>query len=67
MIGVGSMIATDGFPPKTIRPFTWYVNGKHRKVMLDKFFETTYHVKKRRGKTQSESENLLLERLQNQR
>jgi hypothetical protein len=61
------MIATNGFAPKTIRPFTWYVNGKHQKVMLDKFFETTYHVKKRRGKTQSEAANLLLEKLQNQR
>ena len=67
VIGAGAMIATNGFAPKTIRPFTWYVNGKHRKVMLDKFFETTYHVKKRRGKTQSEAENLLLEKLQNQR
>ncbi|GIT12501.1 MAG: hypothetical protein CM1200mP33_6870 [Chloroflexota bacterium] len=28
------------FPPKTIKPFTWFIKGKHQKVNLDKFFET---------------------------
>lgn len=67
VIGTGSMIATNGFPPKTIRPFTWYVNGKHRKVMLDKFFETAYHVKERREQRLSETEKSLMKKLQNDR
>jgi hypothetical protein len=67
LIGAGAMIATDGFPPKTIRPFTWYVNGRHRKVLLDKFLETAYHVKKRRGKSLSIAEKSLLKYLQNER
>ncbi len=67
LIGPGAMIATDGFPPKTIRPFTWYVNGHHRKVLLDKFLETAYHVKKRRGKTLSNAEKTLFKYLQNER
>lgn len=67
LIGAGAMMATDGFPPKTIRPFTWYVNGRHRKVLLDKFLETAYHVKKRRGKSLSNAEKSLLKYLQNER
>lgn len=67
LIGAGAMIATNGFPPKTIRPFTWYVNGRHRKVLLDKFLETAYHVKKRRGKSLSIAEKSLLKYLQNER
>ncbi len=67
LIGAGAMMATDGFPPKTIRPFTWYVNGRHRKVLLDKFLETAYHVKKRRGKSLSIAEKSLLKYLQNER
>ena len=43
VIGLGSMIATYGFPPKLINPFTWYINGEKRKVILDKFLKTTYH------------------------
>ncbi|MBT3477981.1 MAG: hypothetical protein HOA15_04840 [Candidatus Marinimicrobia bacterium] len=67
LIGPGAMIATDGFPPKTIRPFTWYVNGKHRKVMLDKFIETAYHVKERRGQELTNGEKTLLKKMQNKR
>ena len=67
VVGPGSMIATNGFPPKTIRPFTWYVNGTHKKVILDKFFKTTYHVKQRRNKKLSEAEKALLEKIQNNR
>jgi hypothetical protein len=67
VVGPGSMIATNGFPPKTIRPFTWYVNGTHKKVILDKFFKTTYHVKERRNKKLSEAEKALLEKIQNNR
>ena len=66
-IGTGTMIATVGFPPKTIRPFTWYVKGQHRKVIFDKFIETTYHVKKRRGQALTNAEKALLEKTQNKR
>jgi hypothetical protein len=61
------MIATVGFPPRTIRPFTWYVKGQHRKVIFDKFIETTYHVKKRRGQALTNAEKALLEKTQNKR
>ena len=67
LIGTGAMVATDGFPPKTIRPFTWYVNGRHRKVLLDKFLETAYHVKKRREKSLSDAEKSLFKYLKNDR
>ena len=67
VVGPGSMIATNGFPPKTIRPFTRYVNGAHQKVILDKFFKTTYHVKERRDKKLSVAEKALLEKIQKNR
>ena len=56
------MIATYGFPPKLINPFTWYINGEKRKVILDKFFKTTYHSMIRRSKSLSELEIDLLEK-----
>jgi UDP-N-acetylglucosamine diphosphorylase/glucosamine-1-phosphate N-acetyltransferase len=65
VIGLGSMIATDGFPPKLVNPFTWYINGEKRKVILDKFFETAYHSMIRRNKTLSDLERALLEKLHN--
>ena len=67
LIGPGAMIATDGFPPKRIRPFTWYVNGQQRKVIFDKFIETADHVKKRRGQALTNTEKALLEKTQNKR
>jgi len=36
VIGPGAMIASEGFAPKTIKPFTWYIKGKHQKVNLEK-------------------------------
>ena len=65
VIGLGSMIATYGFPSKLIDPFTWYINGEKRKVILDKFFNTTYHCMNRRNKRLSESEIDLLKKLYN--
>jgi len=67
LIGPGAMIATDGFPPKRIRPFTWYVNGQQRKVIFDKFIETADHVKKRRGQALTNTEKALLEKTQSKR
>ena len=65
VIGLGSMIATYGFPPKLINPFTWYVNGEKRKVILDKFLKTTYHSMIRRDKTLSNFEIDFLKKLYN--
>jgi len=65
VIGLGSMVATYGFPSKLIDPFTWYINGEKRKVILDKFFNTTYHCMNRRNKRLSESEIDLLKKLYN--
>ncbi|MDG2367242.1 MAG: putative sugar nucleotidyl transferase [Candidatus Marinimicrobia bacterium] len=65
VIGLGSMIATYGFPSKLIDPFTWYINGEKRKVILDKFFNTTYHCMNRRNKRLLESEIDLLKKLYN--
>ena len=65
IIELGSMIATHGFPSKSIDAFTWYVNGKKTKVLLDKFFNTTYHCMNRRNKRLSESEIDLLKKLYN--
>ncbi|MBC8346827.1 MAG: hypothetical protein ISR82_03205 [Candidatus Marinimicrobia bacterium] len=67
VLGPGAMIATDGFPPKTIRPFTWYVNGKHRTVLLDKFLETAYQVKERRGQNLTKIEISMFKKIQNDR
>jgi len=67
VVGPGSMIATNRFPPKAIRPFTWYVNGTHKKVILDKFFKTAYHVKERRNKKLSKIEKSLLEKIHKNR
>ena len=49
VVGPGCNIVTSGFPPKTIRPFTWLINGKHRKTLLDKFVETAEISMKRRN------------------
>ena len=63
VIGLGSMIATYDFPPKLINPFTWYINGEKRKVILDKFLKTTYHSMARRDKVLTELEIDLLKKL----
>lgn len=65
VIGPGSMIATDGFPPKTIKPFTWFVKGKHREVLFEKFIKTAEIVKRRRGQKILVSEKQLLKKIKN--
>ena len=63
VIGPGAMIASDGFAPKTIKPFTWYIKGKHQRVNLEKFFETEKLVKERRGQKLSTVEKELIEKI----
>ena len=65
VIGVGSMIASYGFIPKTIPHFSWYVNRKHLSVDIDKFIATAEVVKKRRGKNFSSIEKALLKKISN--
>ncbi len=48
IVGPGAMVVSEGFPPKTIRPFTWFVGGKHRRVLWEKFIETAKIVNERR-------------------
>ena len=57
------MIATDGFFPKTIKPFTWLVKGKHRKVIFEKFVKTAEIVKNRRGQKLLDIEKQLLKKI----
>ena len=52
---------------KINRPFSWYVNGKHRMVLLDKFFETAYDVKERRGQNLTKTEISLFKKIQKDR
>ena len=52
---------------KINRPFSWYVNGKHRMVLLDKFLETAYDVKKRRGQNLTKTEISLFKKIQKDR
>jgi hypothetical protein len=46
------------------RPFSWYVNGKHRTVLLDKFLETAYDVKERGGQKFTKIEISLFKKIQ---
>ena len=45
-------------------PFSWYVNGKHRTVLLDKFLETAYDVKERGGQKFTKIEISLFKKIQ---
>ena len=63
VLGPCTMIATDGFFPKTIKPFTWFVKGKHREVLFEKFIKTAEIVKSRRGEKLLVSEKQLLKKI----
>ena len=63
VLGPCTMIATDGFFPKTIKPFTWFVKGKHREVLFEKFIKTAEIVKSRRGEKLLVSEKELLKKI----
>ncbi|MFQ6611883.1 MAG: putative sugar nucleotidyl transferase [Fidelibacterota bacterium] len=61
VLGPGCMVVTPGFPPKTLRPFTWFVNGKHHVFRWEKFMEMTNIVIERRGKSFSPNEKKVLQ------
>lgn len=62
-IGPGCNIVTNGFPPKRIKPFTWFLNGKQMKTNETKFFNSAETMQNRRGKSLSEAEKDLLTRI----
>ena len=60
VIGLGANVFGEGFQPKYIPPFQW---GNDKKTDLDKLFSTINILKKRRGKSLSESEKLLISQI----
>jgi len=62
-IGPGCNVVTNGFPPKKINPFTWFLNGKRMKTNETKFLKTAEAMQNRRGKSLSEAEDQLLTEL----
>tara|TARA_Y100000996_G_scaffold304664_1_gene241872 strand:+ start:568 stop:1755 length:1188 start_codon:yes stop_codon:yes gene_type:complete len=65
VIGTASMIASYGFIPKTLPPFSWYINKKHQRIDIDKFILTAEIVKKRRNKNFSRIEKELYKKIAN--
>jgi UDP-N-acetylglucosamine diphosphorylase/glucosamine-1-phosphate N-acetyltransferase len=61
VIGTGSNVVSNGFPPKSIPPFSWCVDGKVQSVRWESFLETTKIVKSRRGLELSAAEKSLLD------
>lgn len=59
-IGPGCNVVTKNFPPKRLKPFTWFLNGKHMKINETKFLETAEAMQIRRGKSLSEAEKNVL-------
>ena len=62
-IGTGCNIVTNGFPPRKIKPFTWFLNGKRMNANENKFLNTAEAMQNRRGKSLSEAEIDLLTRI----
>jgi len=59
-IGPGCNVVTSGFPPKRLKPFTWYLNGKRMKANEIKFLESAEAMQNRRGKSLAEAEKFVL-------
>ena len=59
-IGPGCNIVTSGFPPRQIKPFTWFLNGKHMKTNETKFLNTAEAMQARRNRILSEAEKYVL-------
>ncbi len=59
-IGPGCNIVTNGFPPKRLKPFMWFLNGKQMKTNEEKFINSAEAMQNRRGKSLSEAEKDLL-------
>ncbi|NQV37334.1 MAG: hypothetical protein HQ509_04905 [Candidatus Marinimicrobia bacterium] len=55
IVGPACNIVTSGLPSKYIHPFTWFINGKHIKTRIEKFFKTMELSMKRRNQILSEA------------
>jgi UDP-N-acetylglucosamine diphosphorylase/glucosamine-1-phosphate N-acetyltransferase len=62
-IGPGCNIVTNGFPPRKLKAFTWFLNGKRINANEAKFFNSAETMQNRRGKSLSEAEKDLLTRI----
>lgn len=62
-IGPGCNVVTNGFPPRKLKPFTWYLNGKRIMANEAKFIDTAEVMQNRRGKSLSEAELFVLTNL----
>ena len=62
-IGPGCNIVSNGFPPKKLKPFTWFLNGRRINANETKFFKSAEVMQNRRGKSISKTEKKLLTRL----
>ena len=62
-IGPGCNVITNGFPPRRLKPFTWFLNGKRIKTNESKFINTAEAMQNRRSKSLSEAEKDLLTRI----
>ena len=60
VIGFGANVFGAGFQPKYIPPFQWGIDNQ---TELDKFFKIIETMKKRREKSLSESEKLLISKI----
>lgn len=61
VIGAGSNIVSNKFPPKTIPPFSWCIGDKVKPARWDAFLATAKIVKSRRGLDLSSAEISLLD------
>ena len=59
-IGPGCNVVTSGFPPKRLKPFTWYLNGKRMMANKTKFLQTVETMQSRRGKSLTDAEEFVL-------
>ena len=60
VIGMGSNIVSQSFPPRYIPPFSLYYKGKITKILFDDFCDTAEKAMSRRGKFLSSTEKDIL-------
>ncbi|MBT3300747.1 MAG: hypothetical protein HN657_07330 [Candidatus Marinimicrobia bacterium] len=63
VIGPACNVLAHSFPGKKIAPFTFYLNGKKRKMNWDDFLHTAKIVQSRRNRTMAETQILILEKI----
>ncbi len=58
-VGPACNIVSTDLPPKYIRPFTWYIMGKHRHTLYDKFVDAAQVSMGRRNQSLSTAARIL--------